>query len=73
MKLIGRVVSAKMKNTIVVEREITHMHPMYTKIIRSRRRLKAHTDIPLEVGDKVKIVQTRPVTKDTHFKVLEKI
>ncbi len=73
MKLTGTTVSVKMKNTVIVEREIARMHPMYAKIIRSKRRIKAHSDVPLNIGDKVRIVQTKPISKDIHFKVVEKI
>lgn len=73
MKYTGVVVSAKMKDTVVVEREISRMHPLYQKIIRSTRRVKAHTDMPLLAGDKVRFVSTRPLSKEKHFKVVEKI
>lgn len=70
---IGKVISNKMTNTVVVERTITHVHPLYKKIIRRNQKIKAHTDMSLNVGDKVKYVSCRPVSKDKHFKVIEKI
>lgn len=70
---IGKVVSNKMTGTVVVERDIFLKHPLYKKIMRRTRRIKAHTDIPLNVGDRVKCTSTRPLSKETHYKVVEKI
>lgn len=71
--ITGVVVSTKMAKTVVVERVIARSHPLYIKTVRRRRRLKAHSDVPLKVGDKVKVVPTRPISKDKHFRVVEKI
>lgn len=70
---IGKVVSTKMNNAVVVERSIDHQHPLYKKIIRREHRMKAMSDMDVKVGDIVKITETRPVSKDIHFKVVEKI
>lgn len=71
--LQGIVISNKMPKTVVVERTLTRAHPLYKKIIRSRQRIKAHTEIPLVVGDVVKLVAVRPISKDKHYKVVEKV
>jgi len=74
MKVVsGKVVSNKMNKTVVVEREHYVKHPLYKKTIRRNRRVKAHTDMDLQVGDVVKLVSTRPISKQKHYKVVEKI
>jgi small subunit ribosomal protein S17 len=68
----GVVVSLAMQKTAVVK--VTHItaHPIYKRIIKKEKRLKADTaGLTLLVGDRVKIGQTKPISKDKHFKVLE--
>jgi len=68
----GKVVSNKMAKTVVVEIERLIKHPVYKKIVRRSTRLKADTnnmEIPMNVF--VKIEQTRPLSKDKFFKVVE--
>jgi small subunit ribosomal protein S17 len=70
----GRVVSLKMQNTAVVEvlRYITH--PLYKKRLKRTKKYKAdYTGQTLALGDKVSIVEVRPISKDKNFKVLEKL
>ncbi len=72
--LIGNVVSTKMNKTVVVEvvRKLTHSK--YKKVITSNKKYKVHNDeFELVVGDRVSIVETRPISKDKHFKVIEKL
>lgn len=72
--LIGKVVSTKMEKTAVVVIETTRPHPLYKKIMRKRKKFKAHNeDLDLKAGDRVKICSTRPISKDKHFKVIEKM
>ena len=72
--IVGKVVSTKMKKTVVVEVETAKPHPLYKKIVKKRKKFKAHNEsFDLKVGDKVKIVQTRPLSKEKHFKVVEKL
>lgn len=66
----GTVVSNKMKNTIVVEYVVIKSHPLYKKTLRKTKRIKAHTDSELKIGDQVTIVSTRPISKNKHYKVL---
>ena len=68
----GLVVSNKMEKTVVVEIERTFRHPLYGKVIRRVKRIKAHDEEKAcTVGDRVQIMETRPISKDKHFRVLE--
>ena len=68
----GYVVSDKMSKTIVVELEDRKQHALYGKIMRTDSRVKAHDeDETAGVGDRVRIVECRPLSKDKHFRLLE--
>lgn len=72
--LEGTVVANKMTKTVVVQVERVFRHPVYKKIIKRHKKYKAHNDkVSLEVGDTVKIKETRPISKDKHFVVIEKV
>lgn len=67
----GTVVSDKMKDTIVVSVERYDKHPKYGKFINKRKKFKVHdAGNTTKVGDKVQIVETRPISKDKSFKLL---
>ena len=66
----GVVVSNKMKKTVVVKVSMKVKHPLYKKIIKRSRKFKARDEIGAAVGQKVKIVETKPFSKDVHFKVV---
>ncbi len=67
----GVVVSDKMTDTIVVRIDRYVKHPKYHKFIRKQKKLKAHdAGNTKKIGDKVTIVETRPISKDKNFKVL---
>lgn len=71
--LVGKVVSTKMEKTVVVEVETSRPHPLYKKIVKKKKRYKAHNEnLNLRVGEKVEIVQCRPMSKEKHFKVKRK-
>ncbi|OGK19681.1 30S ribosomal protein S17 [Candidatus Roizmanbacteria bacterium RIFCSPHIGHO2_02_FULL_40_13b] len=73
-KLIGKVVSTKMEKTIVVSIMRSFKQPLYKKVIRKHKKYKAHNeDASIVEGDTVEIIQTRPISKDKHFKVLKKV
>jgi small subunit ribosomal protein S17 len=73
-QLEGVVVSAKMDKTVVVQVERTYRHPLYHKIIRRNKRIKAHNETEIiKEGDIVQIVETRPLSKDKHFKIVKKV
>jgi small subunit ribosomal protein S17 len=71
-QLIGQVVSDKMEKTVVVLVENTVIHAKYGKAIRRSKKYKAHDEKnESKVGDKVLIIETRPLSKDKYFRVAE--
>jgi small subunit ribosomal protein S17 len=69
---VGRVVSDKMNKTVVVEIERSVIHPLYRKVLRRVTTFKAHDeDNTCKVGDRVRMVETRPISKDKHMRVVE--
>ena len=71
--LSGIVVSTKMKDTIVVSVSRYVKHPKYGKYMNITKKFKAHDAGNTAVmGDKVDIVETRPISKDKHFKLVAK-
>jgi len=69
-QLVGRVVSNKMQKTVVVEVERTRRHPLYGKVVRVHKHYKAHDeDNACLIGDQVRIVESRPYSKDKHYRV----
>lgn len=69
---IGKVVSDKMDKTIVVAIENRVAHPLYGKIVKRTYKLKAHDENnECKIGDKVKVMETRPLSKDKRWRVLE--
>ncbi|MDF9407550.1 MAG: 30S ribosomal protein S17 [Pelotomaculum sp. PtaB.Bin013] len=70
--LTGRVVSDKMEKTVVVAVETLVKHPMYQRIIRRTRKFKAHDEEnSCRIGDKVKVMETRPLSKEKRWRVVE--
>jgi small subunit ribosomal protein S17 len=70
--LEGIVVSDKMKKTVVVEVERRFRHSFYAKVVRSSKRYKAHDEGGVaKVGDVVRMVETRPISKEKRFAVVE--
>ena len=69
---VGVVVSNKMDKTIVVALKDNVRHPLYKKIIKRTIKLKAHDEEnTCNVGDKVKIMETRPLSKDKRWRLVE--
>ena len=69
---IGVVVSSKTPKTAVVNVVFRKAHPVYKKLVTRDRKIKADTGTnSVKVGERVKIVGTRPISKDKHFKVVE--
>jgi small subunit ribosomal protein S17 len=69
---IGRVVSDKMANTVVVRVDITSRHPLYAKTMRHQRKFYAHDEAnSCKVGDVVRIVETRPMSKLKRWRVVD--
>ena len=70
--LIGTVESNKMEKTIVVKVETSVKHPIYKKIIKRTYKLKAHDEENVcQIGDKVKVMETRPLSKDKRWRLVE--
>ena len=70
-KRIGIVVSNKMDKTIVVEVNSQEKHPLYKKFVKKSKRYKAHDEEnACNIGDTVEIMETRPISKTTHFRLL---
>jgi small subunit ribosomal protein S17 len=71
-RLIGQVVSNKMEKTVVVVVRRTRRHPLYGKVIGVSKRYKAHDENnDCQMGDRVRIVESRPYSKDKHWRVEE--
>lgn len=72
--MTGKVVSDKMDKTIVVLVEDRKAHPLYKKIIKRSYKLKAHDETnQCGVGDRVKVMETRPLSKDKRWRLVEVI
>ena len=69
---VGKVVSDKMDKTIVVAIETSVKHPLYKKIIKRTYKLKAHDENnECKIGDKVKVMETRPISKEKRWRLVE--
>ena len=69
---IGKVVSNKMDKTIVVAIEEHVAHPLYKKIVKETYKLKAHDENnECRIGDTVKVMETRPLSKDKRWRLVE--
>ena len=69
---VGMVVSDKMDKTVVVAIEDRIQHPLYKKIVKSTYKLKAHDENnECGIGDKVRVMETRPLSKDKRWRVVE--
>ena len=70
----GKVVSNKMQKTIVVAVEDHVKHPLYNKIVKRTYKLKAHDENnECNIGDTVKVMETRPLSKDKRWRLVEVI
>ena len=70
--LTGQVVSDKMDKTIVVKVTRTKRHPLYGKVIRVSKKYKAHDEgNQAATGDKVKIMESRPISKEKRWVMTE--
>ena len=69
---IGQVVSDKMDKTIVVRVETKIRHPLYGKIVKTSKKYKAHDENnEARVGDMIKMMETRPLSKDKRWRLVE--
>ena len=71
-ELVGKVVSDKMDKTIVVLVETYKKHPLYGKRVKYSKKYKAHDENnQAKIGDKVMIMETRPLSKDKRFRLVK--
>lgn len=69
---VGTVVRAKMAKTVIVQVERLAQHSLYPKTIRKRKNYVAHDEKGVaKAGDRVRIVETRPISKTKHWRVAE--
>ncbi len=69
---IGTVTSNKMEKTITVLVETVKQHPLYKKTVRTSKKYKAHDeDNEAKIGDVVRIMETRPISKDKRWRLIE--
>lgn len=70
--LTGTVVSSKMDKTIVVRLERMKLHPLYKKSVKLHKKIKAHDERnECSVGDIVRVIETRPLSKDKRYRLVE--
>ena len=68
----GKVISNKMDKTIVVADVDNDKHPLYNKIVKRTYKLKAHDENnECNIGDRVKVMETRPLSKDKRWRLVE--
>ena len=73
-QLKGKIISTKMKKTVVVKVERKKIHPKYRKRYSFHKNYKAHSEMEdLEVGSKVIIEECQPISKDKKWKVIKKV
>ena len=71
---VGVVISAKMKKTVVVEVKSIYRHPFYHKVMRTSKKFKAHDEAgEYKVGDKVEIMECRPLSADKCWRVVGRV
>ena len=68
-RIVGRVTSNKMTKTVVVEIVRKYRHPLYQKVVHASKRVKAHDELGCQVGDQVRIVESRPLSRDKRWVV----
>jgi small subunit ribosomal protein S17 len=71
-KLVGRVTSNKMDKTVVVAVEQTARHRLYGKVLRRVKKYQAHDEHnECQIGDQVRIIESRPLSREKHWRVVE--
>lgn len=70
-RIKGFVTSDKMTKTVVVEISRTYRHPLYRKVVHSKKRVKAHDELDCRVGDLVQIIESRPLSREKRWVVEE--
>lgn len=70
-RMTGVVTSNKMQKSVVVELSRTYRHPLYKKVVHSRRRIMAHDELGCQIGDQVRIVESAPISRRKRWVVEE--
>jgi small subunit ribosomal protein S17 len=70
-RLNGVVTSDKMTKTVVVEIKRRYRHPLYKKVVNRNSRVMAHDELNSQIGDEVRIVESKPISKRKHWVVEE--
>jgi len=70
--LTGKIISNKMQKTVVVRVETIKEHPKYKKRYRTHKNYKAHSEGEYNMGDRVIIEETKPISKDKRWRVIQK-
>ncbi|MDX1400577.1 MAG: 30S ribosomal protein S17 [Kiloniellales bacterium] len=70
-QMTGFVTSDKMDKTVVVETTRSFLHPLYGKVVHSKKKLKAHDEMGSRVGDQVRLIESRPISKTKRWVVVE--
>jgi len=71
-EFIGIVKSSKMDKTIVVSIETLTLHPLYKKYVKRAKKVKAHDEKnEAKIGDRVRVIESRPLSKEKHWKLVE--
>jgi small subunit ribosomal protein S17 len=71
-RMIGVVTSNKMDKTAIVEVTRTYRHQLYKKVVHERKRYMAHDELECQIGDRVQIVESQPISRHKHW-VIEEI
>ena len=72
--LEGKIISDKMQKTITIAVEVFKRHPLYGRAVKNTKKFKARNeDLKLQVGDIVKIEESKPFSKNVNWKVIEKV
>ena len=70
-RIVGDVTSKKMDKTVVVEISRTYRHDLYKKVVHSKKRVMAHDELGCEIGDRVQIVESQPISRHKRWVVEE--
>lgn len=70
-RLTGVVTSNKMDKSVMVAITRSYRHPLYMKVVHSKKKVMAHDELGCEIGDQVRIVESRPISKRKHWVVEE--
>ncbi len=70
-RLEGVVTSDKMQKTVVVQISRTYRHPLYGKVVHQHKRIMAHDELGCQIGDRVRVVESRPLSRRKRWVVEE--